>query len=76
MLELFKNNVFGLPEVSEEDIQTINKQFDKYVEDNKNIDIYHEKLEKAKSTVTNCKEVVELMIITIINKYEKQSKII
>lgn len=76
VLDLFKERVFGLPEVSQTDIKIINENYNKYISENINVEIYQEKMKKATNSLRSCKKLIELMIVTIINKYEKQNKII
>ncbi|MGG3623128.1 hypothetical protein ABES25_06135 [Bacillus gobiensis] len=74
-LEIFNDNISGVPEVENEDQQAINEIFNEYILNNDKVDILKNKRQITIESIEDCKEVVELIIITIINKYERQNNI-
>ncbi|MFY3791826.1 hypothetical protein ACOQFO_09035 [Ureibacillus sp. MALMAid1270] len=73
--DFFRNGVFGISKIIEKDKPIINAAFNDYIENNSELANYEFLRNLLVEKLKNCLEVIELIIKTIRNKYERQNNL-
>lgn len=73
--DFFERKFFGVPEISDEDKTVINAVFNHYIQNKMDLSEYETQRDLLVNKLKNCLEVIELIIKTITNKYERQNNL-
>ncbi|MCR8644214.1 hypothetical protein NV379_16290 [Paenibacillus sp. N1-5-1-14] len=72
---ILKDKIVGIPDLTEEEKQSMNEAFNNYLYTTNSIKDYFRIKEKVISLLNELVEILELIIITITNKYERKSSL-
>ncbi|SYX85052.1 hypothetical protein [Paenibacillus alvei] len=72
---IFKDEILGVPNLSQAEIDLINNEFNTYITNNKDIEEHHRRKNSVIYYLNDLIKILELIIIRITNNYEKQSNL-
>ncbi|KOR90393.1 hypothetical protein [Paenibacillus solani] len=72
---ILNNKILGMPDILEEDKEMLNVRFNAYIHNTTDITELESSKHKLTISIKSLVDIIELIIITITNKYERQSKL-